>query len=119
MEVLVEIEKIMDNSEYDDCCIGGDLNCDERRDSGFVNTVKEFMNRMGLRSVWEKHMIDFTHVHTDLKIFFIVDKLYMKFNLLDQVDNASALHNSSNQFTYSLLMKELGMSVTSVNIEML
>ena len=104
MEVLVEIEKIMDNTQYDDCCIGGDLNCDERRDSGFVNTVKEFMNRMGLRSVWEKHMIDFTHVHTDLKSFSILDNFYMNDSLLDQVEDAGALDIGSNLSLHSPIM---------------
>ena len=59
-EVLNEIEKLLENCEYDDCCLGGDLNTDVRRDTGFVRAVTRFMDRIVLVSVWEKFPIDFT-----------------------------------------------------------
>ena len=54
MEVLNEIEYILVNSEFDDCIIGGDLNFDNIRTSGFSRIVRDFMRRLGLSSVWEK-----------------------------------------------------------------
>jgi hypothetical protein len=35
-EVLNEIENILDNNDFDDCVIGGDLNYDSTRISGFA-----------------------------------------------------------------------------------
>ena len=91
-EVLNEIEKLLENCEYDDCCIGGDLNTDVRRDTGFVRAVTRFMDRIGLVSVWEKFPIDFTHVHTDLKSFSILDNFYVNKDFLDMVEDAGPVH---------------------------
>ena len=51
VEVLNELEYILDNNEFDDCIIGGDLNYDSIRTSGFSRTVRNFMKRLGLSSV--------------------------------------------------------------------
>ena len=76
VEVLTEIEKLFESCEYDDCCIGGDLNTDIRRDKVTVRAITTFMNKIGLVSVWEKFPIDFTHVHKDLKSFWIFDTFF-------------------------------------------
>ena len=73
LEVLTEIERVLDNAGYDNCCLGGDLNFDQKRNDGFVRAVTRFIKRVGLTSVWEKFPIDYTHVHTDLKSFSILD----------------------------------------------
>ena len=72
---MAEIESILDSSSYDDCVLGGDLNFDKRRDSGFVAAVSEFMDKIGLLSVWDKFPVDFTHMHTDGKSTSILDHL--------------------------------------------
>ena len=46
LEVLNEIEKVLENCEYDDCCIGGDLKTDSGMDTGFVRAVSRFMDRL-------------------------------------------------------------------------
>ena len=72
--VLNEIEKVLDNNVFDDCIIGGDFNYDTRRNTGFVSHVKDFATRVGVKSVWEKFPVDFTHLHTDLKSTSILDQ---------------------------------------------
>ena len=66
--ILDEIDKILDNNLFDDCVLGGDLNFDQRRGSGFAACLRDFLDRIGLKSVWEKFPPDFTHLHTDLKV---------------------------------------------------
>ena len=46
--VLAEVENILDSSSYDDCVLGGDLNFDRRRGSGFVAIVIKFMDKTAL-----------------------------------------------------------------------
>ena len=65
LEVLNEIERILDNSEYDDVLWCGDINWEMSRQTGFSLTVRRFLDRLGLTSLWEHHDIDYTHVHTD------------------------------------------------------
>ena len=60
---LRDIEKIMDDTEYDDVILGGDLNWDSSRDSGFSQTMRQFVIRIGLKSVWEKYPIG-SHTYT-------------------------------------------------------
>ena len=86
--VLAEIESILDSSSFDDCVLGGDLNLDRRRDSGFVATVSEFMDKIGLLSVWDKFPVDFTHMHTDGKSTSILDHFYVNQRLLESVTDA-------------------------------
>ena len=73
LEVLTEIEKILDNSQYDDVLWCGDLNWEMSRQTGFSVTVKTFLDRLGLISLWEHHEVDYTHVHTDDKSFTTLD----------------------------------------------
>ena len=44
----MEIENIMDPSEFDDILWNGDLDYDKSRNTGFVTTVSRFLDRLGL-----------------------------------------------------------------------
>ena len=74
--VLNEIENILDSSSFDDCVLGGDFNFDRRRVSGFVTAVSEFLERVGVFSVWDKFSVDYTHLHTDSKSSSILDNFF-------------------------------------------
>ena len=65
VKLLSEIESLMDNTEFDDVIIGADCNWDRARNSEFCMLVEEFVNKIGLKSVWEKFPVDYTHIHTD------------------------------------------------------
>ena len=107
LEVFTEIEKLLDSCEYDDCCLGGDLNCDIRRDKGFTRAVTRFMNKVGLVSVWEKFPIDFTHVPTDLKSFSILDNFFVNRDLLNQIEDAGPVHCVTNLSRHSPVMMKV------------
>lgn len=110
LEVLAEVERIMDSTAYDDCCLGGDLNYDTRRDTGFVRAVTSFLDRVGLISVWEKFPIDFTHVHTDQKSFSILDNFFVNRNLLNNIEDAGPVHCGSNLSRHSPIMMKMKLS---------
>ena len=104
LEVQGEVEKILEAGGYDDCLLGGDFNYDQRRSSGFARSMREFLERLGLVSVWEKHPIDFTHVHTDDKSTSILDNFYMNERLLQYVESAGPLHLGDNLSRHSPIM---------------
>ena len=54
LTVLDELENLLDNNTFDDCILGGDLNFDSKRTTGFASSVRNCMTRIGLKSVWEK-----------------------------------------------------------------
>ena len=60
LPILMEIESILDNNSFDDYILAGDLNLDQRRGSGYVACLSDFLLRIGLKSVWERFPIDFT-----------------------------------------------------------
>ena len=106
-QVLEEIESILDNNEFDDCLIGGDLNFDNSRISGFANTVRDFMTKLGISSVWEKYPVDFTHIHTDLKSTSVLDHFLVNQRLLDHVVDAGPVHLGDNLSRHSPIMMKL------------
>ena len=107
VQVLNEIENILDNNEFDDCLIGGDLNFDPSRISGFANTVRNFMSRLGISSVWETFPVDFTHLHTDSKSTSVLDHFLVNQRLLDLVEDAGPVHLGDNLSRHSPIMMRL------------
>ena len=77
LEAQNTIEDILDNNIYDDCIIGGDFNFDPSRLSGFATSMKDFLSRLGLFSVWNKFSADFTHLHLDSKSSSVIDHFFV------------------------------------------
>ena len=88
LPIWMEIESILDNNSFDDCILAWDLNLDQRRGSGYVACLSDFLLGIGLNSVWGKFPIDFTHLHTDLKSSSILDHFYASQELLGLVVDA-------------------------------
>ena len=104
ISVLDELENILDNNNFEDCIIGGDLNYDMKRNTGFAATVKDFATRIGVKSVWEKFPVDFTHLHTDMKSTSTLDHFLLNQNLLDKVVDAAPVHLGDNVSRHSPIM---------------
>ena len=86
----------MDNAEYDDCIVQGDLNWDMVRQSGFSRVMQDFCQRIGLVSLWNSFHIDYTHIHTDLKSVSKIDHFLVNERLLAHVVDAGPLHLGDN-----------------------
>ena len=114
LEVLDEIESILDNNDFDDCIIGGDLNFDNSRRSGFTTVVRDFLSRLGLYSVWEKFPVDFTHLHTDFKTSSVLDHFLVNQRLLENVVDAGPVHLGDNLSRHSPIMMRLRLPAVPV-----
>ena len=108
--VLNEVENILDNNSFDDCIVGGDINFDTSRTTGFANIVRDFFSRLGLVSIWQKFPVDFTHIHTDMKSFAVLDHFFVNQNLLDCVVDAGPLHLGDNLSRHSPIMMKVKLS---------
>ena len=104
VSVLDELENILDNNDFEDCIIGGDFNYDMKRNTGFATTVKDFATRIGVKSIWEKFPVDFTHLHTDMKSTSTLDHFFLNQSLLDQVVDAGPVHLGDNLSRHSPIM---------------
>ena len=107
LPVLTEVENILDNNLFDDLILGGDFNYDKRRVTGFVLTMTEFLERIGLFSVWEKFQIDFTHIHTDSRSTSIIDHFFVNERLLNLVTDAGPVHLGDNLSRHSPIMTKI------------
>lgn len=105
--VLAEIENILDNNSFDDCILGGDLNFDQRRGSGFAACLRNFLERIGLKSVWEKFPADYTHLHTDMRSSSIIDHFFVSQKLLELVEDAGPVHLGDNRSRHSPIMMKV------------
>ena len=63
---LSEVENIITSSPGCEILWSGDINWDTSRDNHFTRTLNTFTQRVGLLSVWQKHNIDYKHIHTDV-----------------------------------------------------
>ena len=107
METTNAIENVMDKTEFSDVIIQGDLNWDDRRQSGHSVHMREFIQRIGLKSVWEKYPVNFTHVHTDLKSTSMLDNFLVNERLLEYIEDAGVMHLGDNLSRHSPIMLKL------------
>ena len=109
----------MDNNAYDDILWQGDLNWDMSRDSYFSLTMKRFMSRIGLVSLWDKHEIDYTHMHTDFRSTSIIDHFVMNERLLSLVADCGPLHLGDNRLRHSPILVKLNLGAIPAKQEFL
>ena len=107
VEVTKALDNILDNTEFDDIVMGGDLNWDNSRDSGHSILMREFLHRTGLKSLWNKFPVSFTHIHTDLKSTSILDHFLVNDRLLEFVEDAGVMHLGDNLSRHSPIMLKL------------
>ena len=109
LKVLSEIVRIMDTNQFDDIMISGDLNWDMSRQSGFALTVRRFLDRVGLVSLWEHHQVDFTHIHTDDKSVSTLDHFIVNQRLLPLVTDCGPIHLGDNLSRHSPIMVKINL----------
>ena len=66
------------------------------RSTGFAQTIRRFIDKRNLCSLWEHHKADFTHVHNDLKSVITIDHFICSERLLPFVASAGLLYLGDN-----------------------
>ena len=109
MEVLNAIEGILDTAQFDDVLLAADMNWDLTRQTGFALSVRQFLNRVNLCSIWESKSINYTHIHTDDKSFSTIDHFIVNERLLDLVTDCGPLHLGDNMSRHSPIMVRINL----------
>ena len=115
--VLTEVERVLDSCQYDDVLWAGDLNWHMPRQTGFSLTVRRFLDRLGLSSVWEHRDVDFTHVHTDDRSFTTLDHFVVNERLLPLVTDCEVMHFGDNTSRHSPIMMRLNLGALPVRMK--
>ena len=111
-KVISDIELMMDSEEFDHVILNGDINWHRVRQNAFCDVIEQFVEKVGLCSVWEKFNISHTHIHTDHKSFSTLDHFLVDPELLKVVEEAVAVHLGDNLSRHSPM-------VTKVRVESL
>ena len=106
-EVLREIENISDNNEFDDIIWGADMNWHKGRDTQHCLTIERVLEKIGLRSVWDKFDCDFTHIHTDNKSVSKIDHFMCNERLFNFIEQCTPIHSGDNSSRHSPIMLKL------------
>ena len=106
--VLTELENLMDQSSFDHCILGGDLNFEKSRtNNGFIQIVSEFCERLGVESTWDTFSVDFTHIHTDYKSVATLDHFLVNKDLLPFITDCNVMHFGDNLSRHSPIMMRI------------
>ena len=106
---MTEIESILDNNDFDDCVWQGDLNWEMSRSSGFSSCMRQFLEKVGLVSIWEHYPVNYTHIHTDMVSTSTLDHFVVNERLLSVVEDAGVLHLGDNLSRHSPIMLKLNL----------
>ena len=69
--------------------------------------VQQFMERLGLISVWEHHPVSYTHIHTDMNATSTLDHFIVNERLLSLIVDAGVLHLGDNLSRHSPIVLKL------------
>ena len=75
--------------------------------TGFSWSMKQFMEKLGLVSVWESYPVSYTHIHTDLASTSTLDHFLVNERLLSVIVDAGVLHLGDNLSRHSPIMLKL------------
>ena len=94
--VLVEVENIIENNNFDDIVWGSDLNWDPSRNSHFSRTMQSFVQKLGLVSLWSSNPVPYTHMHTDGKSSSTIDHFLLTPRLVPLVEDCGVIERGDN-----------------------
>jgi exonuclease III len=77
------------------------------RNTGFSSSMRQFMERVGLLSVWDHHPVNYTHMHTDMVSTSTIDHFLVNERLLSVIVDAGVLHLGDNLSRHSPIMINL------------
>ena len=119
VEVLCEIESIIEKSGCTDVILNGDLNWDPSRNTGFSTTVRNFVENLGLTSLWSIFGVDYTHMHTDFVSTSVLDHFLVSRRLVPLVESCQVLHKGDNLSRHSpiLLKLRVGEIIPKVKVQ--
>ena len=96
-EVLEEVRIIFKTAQFDDVVWGSDLNWDPSRNTQFSRSIADFVQEVGLVSLWETYPVPYTHVHTDGRSRSVLDHFLLSPRLLPLVERCGIIERGDNR----------------------
>ena len=102
-ETLQVITNVIDKNTFSSVLFLGDINCDFRRNTRFVQTVQSYLQEHNLIKSWEKFEIDFTHCQENNEITHVslIDHFFWNPTFDVSVLEAGVIHHSENLSDHS------------------
>ena len=96
--LLTEIQKIIDDNDFDYMVLGGDINADFRRKTKFVDIIHEFLMKTKVHKSWDSYPAEFTHVMEKDGVTHrsTIDHFFWNSLFSDLIEDAGVLHLPEN-----------------------
>ena len=126
LNLLAEVNRIIQSSDCRNILLAGDLNCDFKRDTLFVNTVRQFVNDNNLCIFWslpdesESHRIEevkatYSSSVNGVEYFSCIDHFLGNQRLYNVVSEAGVINSPDNHSGHSPIYTR--MNVDQLNLE--
>ena len=81
----------------------GDINCDFKRNTRFVQKIQQFLSELNLKKSWEKFDIDFTHFQDNNEVTFVstIDHFFWNSTIENNILEAGVIHHRDNMSDHS------------------
>ena len=76
--------------------------------------MKNFVDRVGLVSLWESHPVDFTHIHTDMRSTAVLDHFLVNERLIPLVEECRVLSRGKNMSRHCPILLKLRIGVIPI-----
>ena len=116
-DCISEIEKVIRETSHTDVLLAADLNWDLVRRTQFANTVRDFVERSGLVTLWSEHPVDYTHIHTDHKSTSTLDHFLISPRLVPLVSDCGVRHSGDNMSRLSPIYLKLKLGALPVKTD--
>ena len=102
-EIIQFIKQIIENNEFSNLLLLGDINCDFIRRTGHTKDVSSFVEECSLVKSWEKFEIDFTLIHEIKGKSFTstIDHFFWNQGFDNCISECGVLHSVDNNSDHS------------------
>ena len=97
--MLSDVEKVIENSQFDKINLAGDINADFKRNTKFVDLIRDFLTKWNFQKSWDSYKVDFNDMtDRDGKTFnSTIDHFFWDDDFGECVQDARALHLPENK----------------------
>ena len=103
LETLNHIRHVLNTNQFNQVLWAGDINADFFRNTGHVNTIKQFVDEYNFQCSWELFSTDFTNIHeiNGISHTSTIDHFFWSPGLTGNVLDAGVIHHPSNLSDHS------------------
>ena len=115
-ETLQVINCVLEENTFQSVLFLGDINCDFRRNNGFVRIVESFLLETNLQKAWDKFDVDFTHFQeaNEISHVSIIDHFFWNGSIDQSILQAGVIHHPDNASDHAPIYCSIDMEAITV-----